>query len=149
MDRRNLGCLWESLIFSEFCPDLTFSRFRTRLIIKYSLKEVAQHDGKDGANVWIVIYDMVYDVTEYKDKHPGGPELIEEYAGQDATRGFDEFGHSSDAKRMLKKFLVGELVEDDKVRNRRKKNDNTVEINPEIRSGRRRFLSVLCFKCVT
>ncbi|XP_017762151.1 PREDICTED: cytochrome b5 isoform X3 [Eufriesea mexicana] len=112
-------------------------------------KEVAQHDGKDGANVWIVIYDMVYDVTEYKDKHPGGPELIEEYAGQDATRGFDEFGHSSDAKRMLKKFLVGELVEDDKVRNRRKKNDNTVEINPEIRSGRRRFLSVLCFKCVT
>lgn len=35
---------------------------------KYSLKEVAQHDGKDGANIWIVIYDMVYDVTEYKDK---------------------------------------------------------------------------------
>lgn len=44
-------------------------------------------------------------------QHPGGVELLEEYAGQDATRGFDEFGHSSDAKRMLKQFLVGELVE--------------------------------------
>ena len=36
---------------------------------------------------------------------------MNEYAGQDATRGFDEFGHSSDAKRILKKFLIGELVE--------------------------------------
>lgn len=37
--------------------------------------------------------------------------MIEEYAGQDATRGFDEFGHSTDAKRILKNYLVGELVE--------------------------------------
>lgn len=37
--------------------------------------------------------------------------MIEEYAGQDATRGFDEFGHSTDAKRILKKYLVGELIE--------------------------------------
>ena len=36
---------------------------------------------------------------------------MDEYAGQDATRGFDEFGHSSDAKRMLKKFLIGVLAE--------------------------------------
>lgn len=44
-------------------------------------------------------------------QHPGGAELLEEYAGEDATRGFEEFGHSSDAKRVLKTFLVGELVE--------------------------------------
>ncbi|KYN22777.1 Cytochrome b5, partial [Trachymyrmex cornetzi] len=42
-------------------------------------------------------------------QHPGGPELIDEYAGKDATSGFDEFGHSSDATKMLKKYLVGEL----------------------------------------
>lgn len=36
---------------------------------------------------------------------------MEEYAGQDATRAFDEFGHSLDAKRMLKTLLVGELME--------------------------------------
>lgn len=45
----------------------------------------------------------------YYIKHPGGPELIEEYAGQDATSGFDDFGHSSDAKKMLKDYLIGEL----------------------------------------
>lgn len=42
-------------------------------------------------------------------QHPGGPELIEEYVGKDATSGFDDFGHSSDAKKMLKKYLIGEL----------------------------------------
>ncbi|KOC60889.1 Cytochrome b5 [Habropoda laboriosa] len=78
---------------------------------QYALKEVATQDGRNGRNLWIVIYDKVYDVTTYKNKHPGGPELLEEYAGQDATRGFDEFGHSSDARHALKKFLIGELVE--------------------------------------
>ncbi|PBC26702.1 Cytochrome b5 [Apis cerana cerana] len=107
-------------------------------LARYSLKEVATRDGKEETRVWIVIYDMVYDVTDYKDEvekrvikqiiyHPGGPELIEEYAGQDATRGFDEFGHSTDAKRILKKYLVGELIEEDKIRNRRKKNEISIE----------------------
>ncbi|EZA48977.1 Cytochrome b5, partial [Ooceraea biroi] len=41
--------------------------------------------------------------------HPGGPELLGEYAGKDATSGFDDFGHSSDAKKMLKEYLIGEL----------------------------------------
>lgn len=114
-------------------------------LARYSLKEVAIQDGKEETRVWIVIYDMVYDVTDYKDEHPGGPELIEEYAGQDATRGFDEFGHSTDAKRILKKYLVGELIEEDKIRNRRKKN----EISIEEKGRKRRFLSILCGKCAT
>lgn len=29
--------------------------------------------------------------------------------GKDATDGFDDFGHSSDAKKILKEYLVGEL----------------------------------------
>lgn len=37
-------------------------------LAKYSLKEVATRDGKEETRVWIVIYDMVYDVTDYKDK---------------------------------------------------------------------------------
>lgn len=35
---------------------------------KYSLKEVAKHDGKNEGSLWIVINDMVYDVTDYKHK---------------------------------------------------------------------------------
>ncbi|XP_076754824.1 cytochrome b5 [Xylocopa sonorina] len=116
-------------------------------LAKYSLKEVARHNGADGEAIWIVVHDMVYDVTSYMDKHPGGRELIEEYAGQDATRGFTEVGHSSDANRTLKSFLVGELVEEDKMSNRKKKDVNFV--NVKATGDRRRFLSVLCFKCVS
>ncbi|XP_003489545.1 cytochrome b5-like [Bombus impatiens] len=114
---------------------------------RYSLKEVAKHDGKNEGSLWIIINDMVYDVTDYKHKHPGGKELLEEYAGQDATRAFDEFGHSLDAKRMLKTLLVGELMEEDKISNRRK--ENKISTKMETQRNRRGFLSVLCCKCIT
>ncbi|XP_003402123.1 cytochrome b5 [Bombus terrestris] len=114
---------------------------------RYSLKEVAKHDGKNEGSLWIVIDDMVYDTTDYKHKHPGGKELLEEYAGQNATRGFEEIGHSLDARRMLKTLLVGELVEEDKISNRRKENNVSTKMKTQ-RNGRG-FLSVLCFKCVT
>lgn len=48
-------------------------------------------------------------ITIYDLQHPGSSELIEEYAGKDATAEFDDFGHSSDAKRILKGYLIGEL----------------------------------------
>lgn len=44
-------------------------------------------------------------------QHPGGGELITEWAGRDATKGFDDFGHSNDAKKMLRPFRIGELIE--------------------------------------
>jgi hypothetical protein len=48
-----------------------------------SLKEVSCHDTrKDG---WMVIYDTVYQVTEFLKSHPGGEEVMQEYNGYDAT----------------------------------------------------------------
>lgn len=44
-------------------------------------------------------------------KHPGGGDLITDVAGRDATKEFDDSGHSSDAKQVLKKYEIGELVE--------------------------------------
>lgn len=37
--------------------------------------------------------------------------MITDVAGRDATKEFDDFGHSSDAKQILKKYIIGELVE--------------------------------------
>lgn len=37
--------------------------------------------------------------------------MITEWAGRDATKGFDDFGHSNDAKKLLKPLRIGELVE--------------------------------------
>ncbi|KAJ3340177.1 Cytochrome b5 type B (outer mitochondrial membrane) [Gonapodya sp. JEL0774] len=45
-------------------------------------------------------------------QHPGGEEVMVEVAGQDATEGFDEVGHSKDAIEMLKDWYIGDLAED-------------------------------------
>ncbi|XP_057672098.1 cytochrome b5-like [Diorhabda carinulata] len=78
----------------------------------YTLEEISRHDGKQDTRVWIIIKDIVYDVTDYLDEHPGGGELITEWAGKDATKEFDDFGHSLDAKKDLKKYRIGEVVEE-------------------------------------
>ncbi|XP_072746648.1 cytochrome b5 [Anoplolepis gracilipes] len=117
--------------------------------IRYSLADVAKCNGKNGAKTWIVLYDNVYDVTDYMSQHPGGPELIEEYAGKDATDGFDDFGHSSDAKKKLKEYLIGELEDEDKKANRKKKHavPNGIKVERADKQKRRAFLAILCGKC--
>ncbi|XP_044728147.1 cytochrome b5-like [Chrysoperla carnea] len=80
----------------------------------YSLKEVAEHNGENGSEIWIIIKDMVYNVTPYLDDHPGGGDLITEWAGKDATKAYNDFGHSGDADRMLKKYKIGELIDEDR-----------------------------------
>ncbi|XP_071576124.1 cytochrome b5 [Temnothorax nylanderi] len=119
-------------------------------VIRYSLADVAKCNGKNGTKTWIVIYDNVYDVTDYMQQHPGGPELLEEYAGKDATSGFDDFGHSSDAKKMLKKYLIGELEDEDKSVNRKKKDaiSNGITENGANGQKRRTFLAIICGKCI-
>ncbi|XP_032689735.1 cytochrome b5-like [Odontomachus brunneus] len=116
--------------------------------IRYSLADVAKCNGKNGARTWVVIYDNVYDVTDYLDQHPGGADLLDEYAGRDATSEFDEFGHSSDAKKLMKKFLLGELKDEDKRANRKKKHvfNGT---KAEEASRRRGLLAILCGKCTS
>jgi cytochrome b involved in lipid metabolism len=39
----------------------------------------------------------------------GGVEVVRDYAGKDATEGFDEVGHSKEAHRQLEELLVGRL----------------------------------------
>jgi cytochrome b involved in lipid metabolism len=58
--------------------------------------------------------DRVYDVTKFLDDHPGGEIILIRNSGIDATEEFEEIGHSSDAREMLKEYLIGELEEADK-----------------------------------
>ena len=41
-------------------------------------------------------------------EHPGGWEIIEEYAGKDATAAYEEGAHRIESIRDLKKMYVGE-----------------------------------------
>ena len=48
-------------------------------------------------------------MTNYLDDHPGGSEVICELAGKDADDMFEDIGHSNEARKQLKEFLVGPL----------------------------------------
>ncbi|KAJ2784694.1 hypothetical protein H4R18_000985 [Coemansia javaensis] len=69
--------------------------------------EIATHNTRK--DIWIVINGRVYDVTRFLEEHPGGEEVILEYAGRDATEAFEDIGHSDDARDMLKDFFIGNL----------------------------------------
>lgn len=49
----------------------------------------------------------MYNVTEYVRDHPGGPDVLLDTAGTDATEAYDDVGHSEDADELLSTFLIG------------------------------------------
>ena len=70
-------------------------------------EELAQHATFD--DCWVVIRGKVYDFTEWKDHHPGGPFVARMYGGKDATAEFGDY-HSPLAERHMEHFCVGPLV---------------------------------------
>jgi cytochrome b involved in lipid metabolism len=51
----------------------------------------------------------VLDVTKFLEEHPGGEEVILEVAGKDATKEFNDIGHSKAAQNLVLKYQVGVL----------------------------------------
>jgi len=77
----------------------------------FRAQEVKSH--KDAKSTWIIIHNQVYDVTKFLDEHPGGEEVLLEQAGGDATEAFEDVGHSTDARDLMKDYLIGDIHEDD------------------------------------
>ena len=71
-------------------------------------KEVSSHDSD--SDCYVIIDSKVYDVTDFLSQHPGGADKLLLYAGRDATAAFNELGHSSEARGMLKKYFVANLL---------------------------------------
>jgi len=84
---------------------------------EYTLEEVAAKNDKKAA--WIVIHDKVYDITKFAEEHPGGEEVLFEQAGKDATESFEDVGHSTDARDLMKTYFLGELTEEDKQKSKK------------------------------
>ena len=98
------------------------------MVVKFSREEVSKH--ADENSLWIILDNKVYDVTKFMMEHPGGEEVLIQWAGQDATErfllfnwniflkkfknwSFNDVGHSADAREMTKDYLIGELAEDE------------------------------------
>lgn len=78
-----------------------------RLRKQIALDEVAYHDTMN--DCWIVLYDRVYDITNFLELHPGGHDVLLEHAGRDATIAFMGAGHSKAAFASLTMYEIGEL----------------------------------------
>jgi cytochrome b involved in lipid metabolism len=80
----------------------------TRQITK---EELSKHN--TARDLWLAIHNKVYDVTKFVEEHPGGEEVLLEQAGNYATEPFEDVGHSTDARELIKQYEIGELVEAD------------------------------------
>ncbi|KAH6880518.1 mitochondrial cytochrome b2-like protein [Thelonectria olida] len=63
--------------------------------------EITSHNTPD--DVWIVVNGIVYDLTEFAPDHPGGSEIIYQYAGHDATDEYNKFHAPSLIQKTLDK----------------------------------------------
>ncbi|ORX50111.1 cytochrome b5 [Hesseltinella vesiculosa] len=81
----------------------------------YSFEDVKAHQTK--GDLWVVIHNKVYDITEFVLEHPGGEEVLLDEAGKDATESFEDIGHSDEARDILEKYIIGQLDEGSRVDN--------------------------------
>ncbi|KAL1437321.1 hypothetical protein MTO96_001385 [Rhipicephalus appendiculatus] len=75
--------------------------------------DVYQHCHQN--DLWIVIHNRVYDVTNFLSKHPGGEEILWEHAGRDATLAFMGTGHTREAIALLQQYCIGILAEEEQL----------------------------------
>lgn len=47
-------------------------------------------------------------------QHPGGEEVLLDQAGNDATEAFEDVGHSTEARELMKTYVIGQLVESER-----------------------------------
>ncbi|KAL3427897.1 cytochrome b2 [Phlyctema vagabunda] len=53
-----------------------------------SVQDIQKHNSLQ--DLWIVVDNVVYNVTDFAPEHPGGAEIILRYAGRDASKAYDE-----------------------------------------------------------
>lgn len=80
----------------------------------YTQSEVARHN--NAKSCWVIFDGKVYDVTEFIQDHPGGDDLILDYAGKDVSaimRDVLEHAHSDAAYEILEEYCLGTLSRND------------------------------------
>merc|ERR1712154_224569 len=89
---------------------------------EYTWDEIKKHNQEE--DLWVVIYNRVYNLTDFQIDHPGGPDVLRDIAAQDASEEFENILHTEKARKMAKKFLIGK-VKGEKVGNLFPSNDGS------------------------
>lgn len=82
-----------------------------RTLPTFTRAEVEKHNSKKSC--YVTLGANVYDITDFLDSHPGGPELILDWAGKDITailKDEDSHTHSETAYEVLDDSVVGFVV---------------------------------------
>eukprot|EP00483_Globobulimina_turgida_P008708 UN08726 len=74
---------------------------------EYSWDEIKKHNQEK--KLFVVFYNRVYDLTEFQNIHPGGPDILHDISGQDATEEFERMLHTEKARKLAKKYLIGRV----------------------------------------
>ena len=77
---------------------------------RYDTSEVALHTSPE-AGQWLIVRGNVYDVTEFLHLHPGGPRIVVENVGLDATHEYEVVRHheNSEINAMLEMYKIGSI----------------------------------------
>lgn len=76
----------------------------------FTIEQVTRHHSRK--DLWIIIHGNVYDLTCFLDKHPGGEEILLQYAGEDGTLEFEKAGHPLEAQLLLQEYCIGSVIRD-------------------------------------
>lgn len=76
----------------------------------FSSEEVARHSSI--SDCWVIVHDMVCDVTQFLEQHPGGAAALSKAGrgGMDVTEHFERIGHSAKARSILQTLQIGLLA---------------------------------------
>lgn len=86
---------------------------------QYTRNEVKNDNGLE--KVLLILHDNVYNVHSFLNEHPGGEEILMDHKGIDGSEDFNDVGHSNDAMELMKKYLVGTIVESERTNQPMKK----------------------------
>ncbi|KAJ3881202.1 fatty acid desaturase-domain-containing protein [Lentinula edodes] len=82
---------------------LTAPDFTSNIVTLEELRAACEHD-----KVWVSVDRVVYDLTEFMDKHPGGWEFLYMAAGKDISQVFKSY-HGQAQHQVLLKYQIGIL----------------------------------------
>lgn len=74
---------------------------------EFTAEEIAKHNS--ASDCWVIVKNVVLDLTEFLDDHPGGRESIINFAGKDATESFDMLHEDDVIRRYAPKCVLGRL----------------------------------------
>ncbi|KAI9264196.1 hypothetical protein BDA99DRAFT_546901 [Phascolomyces articulosus] len=79
-------------------------------MVSFTASQVMEH--QDTHSCWIIYKNKVYNVTDFVSDHPGGRDILLEYAGTDITDVLGEESlhtHSDAAYELLDEYYIGDL----------------------------------------